>query len=331
MKLVLVVITSVLWIAYLFGATALVVVNAELESAGQLLLFTSGVVVFVVASALILGALVSQVADPSTEAGRRYYRRLMIPAVGLAIAASVLLVIFGVVNAMPAWITTVVIVAGWVVSIVVLAAGERYRRRTSPPRQSDKSWTPINRGRAFRVMALTFVITTVVAVALLVAVFTADGQDDGPIIVQVVVVSLGFGALAASFVALRHVWPLSTRVGEIFGTDLESRKVVWRAVVRGKSEQLDESQQRMASTYASLMRDLVPVQATQSILVLVGVLCVQVPNILNGVLEGIAVWLAVVVAIALVASSIAWSLQLRNVKRYAEAHPQAYSSSASSA
>ena len=176
------------------------------------------------------------------------------------------------------------------------------------------------RRNAFRRMAIAFVIGAVAVGLVLGAI--AFGMGDGAFTpLEVVLFSIAVGCLVASFAALSTVWTSRATADGIFEGDPDSRRVVTRAVVRGRNESLTETQESRAARFADHLHFVQPVQVAQSMLVIVAVALIQLPNLVTADGDPLFTVLFVFLAVCVVVAVVISVVQYRNVSRYAAAHP----------
>ena len=308
-------------VGYTVAVAFLSVLPATAEPTGLTILFTSGAVVAVVGSAFIFQSIRANVADPDTVAGRRYYRRLAVVFAVLLAISITLSTIGSIVRQAPAWHPIVIAALTIVATAAPIVAAEHYRRGLRAHEEATAEWQdpPRERARAFRRMGITFAIAAASTAAVLV-VLQLTLVFDRFSILDTVLFSLGLGAFSAMVPALATMWSSSAAINRIFGSDIESRTLVGKAVMRRRAADLADEQSAQAARFASITRNVMPVQLAQSGFLLTGLLLGQTPLLLRSD-DPLLVSLFAALGVLFVAALIIGYRQYRLVRAYSAAHP----------
>ena len=325
MKRLLIVGSLLLWFGYVTATAFLSGFAGSQPQTGLGVLFNSGAVVAIVSSLITSRQIATNLGDPATEAGRRYYRRLALAFVTLLATSIVLTVIASVARQAPAWVPIALSAITIVSATVPVIAAEHYRRQLPANKVRGDDWRvgADDRARTFRKVAVTFVVATAVAVALL-TVLVGTKAVDHLSAAEIASFSLATGAFAALVPSIGPGWRLTTSSNLIFGTDIESYKAVAGLVLRDRHEELSDEQRTMAAEFAHVWRELMPIQFAQVMLMIAAFSLTYVPLLLN---DGGETWISVLLLallLFLIAGLVISRIRYQRVRRYAAAHPIQY-------
>jgi hypothetical protein len=285
--------------------------------------FTVGTTLSVIAP-LLLGTYASYWSWQSPESRKRW-RRMLVVLLALQVVGAILVLVAGVLVRVPAWATIAFVVVSLVLTPAFIRLGRIAQRHDVRPSTND-DWVDTTRAdlrKGYRNAGIGFLIGLAAAVVLFVglgAMLGASGKEssiDGRLVLD----GLAFAFIGAAVGMALTTSRISRRIREVLGGEYGSVRKIARVVVRGKSEQLTNEEERDAARYALIVGQWLPFQAVQFVALYAGLLLEQAHGWFDTarpdpLLIGTSAFLVVVLVVIL-------PLQLARARRasaYAVAH-----------
>ena len=241
----------------LVGAISVVVFQVPGRSTGELILATLSVTPLIYGP-LVLGSLTAYWNVRRSPESRRFLGRWLWSVLAIEALAVVGLVVFAVAAGAPVWIPVSFATVSAALTAAAVPLGRRLQQHDESRRPPEPPWRTVGRDEVRRkvaVISAVFVTTLLVAAVVVVAVFAAVGEapDDRESAVVIAILVAEFAFLAAAVTCLLVSLPLNRRLRASAGGDLGTLRVYSQAVLRGKSDGLDDEQRVGAAKYAVLI------------------------------------------------------------------------------
>ncbi|TQJ32641.1 hypothetical protein [Microbacterium sp. SLBN-146] len=269
---------------------------------------------------LVLGALLAFWDVESSTEARRFYRRALSLVVGIQVIAAVAMTVYCAVADAPIWMAVAFTGVGiglTAAAVTIGPAAQRAEERRAVG--AHAAWQPYTSPEFrsdLRKAAWTATITFVVTAALIVVMVISLGID----VWNFIAWPLIFAVISVGIVCTLVVFRLAQRQRDAVGTDLGRVRMIGKAVLRGKSDELSEADQPAAAKFADLSWVTQGYQLASQTCIYVALSAMQIFSLTSGIPNPFTGWiLALFVLLWIVTTPIA-IIQLRRTRRYAEGH-----------
>jgi MFS family permease len=277
----------ILFIVLIAAASALSVVGAVLVVTTVPNPASAGALAAAIATAtfvygpLILGSTAGFWDMRATAEARRIRRRWYLIVGGLDLVAAIVVVVVAVRSGAPSWMPVVIIAVGAVLLAIAEPLGDRFRR-TEPP-SSAEPWTPMDRDdlrRRIRTVVVTFLIAAVACAIGVTVLITLVPPRHGRV-AGLALSACELPFIAAAMATIIVALPLNRMLRETTDRDVARLRRVAKVVLRRRDIPLDDSDQRAAARYATVIPIVLGFQTGYIALLYVGLGCLFVGQLID--------------------------------------------------
>jgi hypothetical protein len=310
-------IISVFVVSVLMTGGALLLVLRSPSDPGWLVGATAAISVLAMGPVVVGSLLASWDVRASAEA-RRLTRRWVVGILIADLLAAGFIVVYTVVQQSPWWVAAVLIGTGIVLMALAPAIGRALYRMpdAEAPSPTAGPLPPGELRRKILAIALTFTITFVVGVSVLMWVWTADEFDSRGF--ELVLPALQFAFIASAIAAMLVSLSVNRPLRSILGSDPARAARIRKAVYARERQPLVDDEQESAVQFARFAPAAIGFQLVYLLLLYVGLAIGSVLRIADGEVGWFDILLLVLFVVAICVLTPLFARQLRRARRYEE-------------
>lgn len=323
MKILAFILSILVATALVMGGLVVLIFSAPHPADGLVIAGSFALSLFVYGP-LTLGSLTTYWDMKRSPESRRYYARWWWITVALEILAAIALIIFAIGSA-PIWLAPLFIAVGAILTVIAPVIGRallRYERKRRPDADALENWTPITRdqiARKVRAVAITFVVTFVIAIIAIAILGHFVGKALDTFGTEATFAA-EFAFIAGALACIIVTFPLNRQVRESTTRDIGVVRKIGRVVLRGKTADLSSDEEIAAAKYAVVISITLPFTLAYVAMLYIGIGIGQVRSLSSDHPSGISlfvIWLYVALLVVLVPLYI---VRIRRARRYAREH-----------
>lgn len=263
----------------------------------------------------------------SSHGSRRYRRTVLAILIGVDVLAVAAIIVFSVIAGSAIWLPIALIVLAALLLVVAPLIGRALRRYDDKHGEGQPIWSPIAPDvirRKIRRIVITFIVAFVVTLILVsvVSLLLERDKSDPGVIITAIVFAVEFACLSAGLAAAIVSFSMAKAMRAATGRDPSVVRKVAKVVLRGKTIDLSDEEQRAAARYAPAAGVYLPFMLAYIALLYTGLAIQRVYSLLNDkTIDPLFDWgFLVLLIVVLVVFFPLYIQRTRRARRYAEEH-----------